>query len=234
MPTLRFLALLAVAHMVPLNTVSAAEIFVYQKPDGSRLITDHARLEPAYALIKVYSNLVEDDPIYAATAATATRSTEFDGLIRKVSDSMMLDPALIKSVMHAESAFNPNALSKKGARGLMQLMPGTAERYGVTRILDPQQNVLAGGRYLRDLLRQFNGDMRLALAGYNAGENAVLKYGGIPPYAETQHYVRKVMELYKGYRNLNCDNAPSGVKIISCSSSSKKNGRSTAWVSTVQ
>ena len=95
----------------------------------------------------------------------------------------------------------------------MQLMPGTARRYGVTRIFDPNQNVLAGSRYLRDLLVQFDGDMRLALAGYNAGENAVLKYGGIPPYSETRKYVRKVLELYKSYRGLHCDNVPEGAAV---------------------
>ncbi|MDJ0957599.1 MAG: lytic transglycosylase domain-containing protein, partial [Arenicellales bacterium] len=96
--------------------------------------------------------------------------------------------------------------------------------------LDPQQNVLAGSRYLRDLMQQFNGDMRLALAGYNAGENAVLKYGGIPPFAETQHYVQKVLQLYKAYRNLECENAPSGVKIISCSTAKPK---STTWMTSM-
>lgn len=215
-----------------LNTAWATDIFVYQRSDGSRLITDHARIEPGYSLIKVYPSLVDQISVFSSSPGVTTRTTEYDGLIQKISDTVTLDPALIKSVMHAESAFNPNALSKKGAQGLMQLMPGTAQRYGVTRILDPKQNVLAGSRYLRDLLRQFNGDMRLALAGYNAGENAVLKYGGIPPYAETQHYVRKVMGLYKEYGNLKCNDAPSGVKVISCSNLNK--GEDTAWVSAVQ
>lgn len=229
---LRILILLVMVQLVPLRTAAATDIFVYQRPDGSRLITDHARLEPGYTLVKVYSSLVEDEPVYSSSPRVSTRATEFDGLIQRVSDSVMLDPALIKSVMHAESAFDPTALSSKGARGLMQLMPGTAQRYGVTRIFDPQQNVLAGGRYLRDLLRQFNGDMRLALAGYNAGENAVLKYGGIPPYNETRHYVRKVMSLYQKYRNLKCNNAPSGVKVISCSKPG--DSQPTAWASNLQ
>ena len=229
---LRILILLAAAELTLHSVASATEIFVYQRSDGSRLITDHARLDPGYTLIKVYSSEEDNISVYSSSPGVVTRSSEFDGLIQKVSDSVMLDPALIKSVMHAESAFDPNALSRKGARGLMQLMPGTAQRYGVTQILDPHQNVLAGGRYLRDLLRQFNGDMRLALAGYNAGENAVLKYGGVPPYTETQHYVRKVMDLYKEYRNLKCNNAPSGVKIISCSDASKN--KPSAWASIVQ
>lgn len=229
---LRILILLAAAEFALHSTASATEIFVYQRSDGSRLITDHARQDPGYTLIKVYSSVDDNISVYSTAPRIATRTSEFDGLIQKVSDSVMLDPALIKSVMHAESAFDPNALSRKGAQGLMQLMPGTARRYGVTQILDPQQNILAGGRYLRDLLQQFNGDMRLALAGYNAGENAVLKYGGVPPYTETQHYVRKVMNLYKGYKNLKCNNAPSGVKVISCSDTS--NSASNAWASIVQ
>ena len=150
-------------------------------------------------------------------------------MIQSVSDSVTLDPALIKSVMHAESYFQPGVISHAGAIGLMQLMPGTARRYGVTRIFDPQQNVLAGSRYLRDLLNQFDGDMRLALAGYNAGENAVIKYGGIPPYTETQNYVRKVLALYRNYRNLNCENAPSGVTVLSCTETEdQKQQRQTA------
>ena len=191
-------AFLAALQLGLFNSASATDIFVYERADGSRLITDHARIEPGYELIKVYAATVDESPsLTAPKSLSARQTTEFDELIRRVSDTVTLDPALIKSVMHAESAFDPAALSKKGARGLMQLMPGTARRYGVTQILDPQQNVLAGSRYLRDLLRQFNGDMRLALAGYNAGENAVVKYGGIPPYTETQHYVQRVLELYK-------------------------------------
>lgn len=227
----RLFACLAVAQLGLVNLALAADIFVYQRADGSRLITDHARMEAGYELIKVYPAIADESPNSNATQTLSKHTTtEFDELIQKVSDTVTLDPALIKSVMHAESAFNPQALSKKGARGLMQLMPGTARRYGVTEILDPQQNILAGSRYLRDLLRQFDGDMRLALAGYNAGENAVAKYGGIPPYTETENYVRKVLELYKGYRNLGCDNAPIGVKIISCSGAKSKR---TAWVTSI-
>ena len=99
--------------------------------------------------------------------------------------------------MHQESSFKSHAISPKGARGLMQLMPGTAIRYGVTNIFDPRQNIEGGARYLRFLLDRFDGDVRLALAGYNAGEGAVEKYGwNIPPYAETQEYVRRISRRY--------------------------------------
>jgi len=209
----------------------AADIYVYERANGSKLITDHPRSEPGYRLVRVYGSDSDDSGIVPVKRKSGrsykTRSTAFDPLIQRVSNQVTVDPALIKSVMHAESSFDPRALSSQGASGLMQLMPGTARRYGVTRIFDPQQNVMAGSRYLRDLLVQFDGDMRLALAGYNAGENAVLKYGGIPPYTETRKYVRKVIELYKRYRDLHCDNAPGGTTVISCSNSKSK--QSASW-----
>ena len=108
-----------------------------------------------------------------------------------------VDPLLLYSVMHQESSFKSHALSPKGARGLMQLMPGTAARFGVTSIFDPRQNIEGGARYLRFLLDRFDGNVNLALAGYNAGEGAVEKYGWqIPPYAETQEYVRRISRRY--------------------------------------
>jgi hypothetical protein len=108
-----------------------------------------------------------------------------------------VDPVLIYSIMHQESSFKRGAISHKGARGLMQLMPGTAARFGVTNIFDPRQNIEGGTRYMRFLLNHFNGDVALALAGYNAGEGAVLKYGRrIPPYRETQEYVRRISRRY--------------------------------------
>lgn len=108
-----------------------------------------------------------------------------------------VDPLLLYSVMHQESSFKSGAISPKGARGLMQLMPGTAARFGVTSIFDPRQNIEGGARYLRFLLDRFDGDVNLTLAGYNAGEGAVEKYGWrIPPYAETQEYVRRISRRY--------------------------------------
>jgi soluble lytic murein transglycosylase-like protein len=99
--------------------------------------------------------------------------------------------------MHQESTFKPKAMSHKGARGLMQLMPGTAARFGVTSIWDPKQNIEGGTRYMRWLLNKFDGNVNLALAGYNAGEGAVMKYGNrIPPYSETQEYVRRISKRY--------------------------------------
>jgi hypothetical protein len=108
-----------------------------------------------------------------------------------------VDPLLLYAIMHQESTFKPRAMSNKGARGLMQLMPGTAVRFGVTSIWDPQQNIEGGTRYMRFLLDKFEGNVQLALAGYNAGEGAVIKYGfRIPPYSETQEYVRRISRRY--------------------------------------
>ncbi|HEX8143426.1 MAG TPA: lytic transglycosylase domain-containing protein [Pyrinomonadaceae bacterium] len=108
-----------------------------------------------------------------------------------------VDPVLLYATMHQESSFKQRAVSPKGARGLMQLMPGTARRFGVMDIFDPRQNIEGGARYMRFLLDSFGGDVSLALAGYNAGEGAVLKYGRqIPPYRETQEYVRRITRRY--------------------------------------
>lgn len=114
-----------------------------------------------------------------------------------------LDPYLVHAVISAESAYNPKATSHAGAMGLMQLMPATAERFGVSNAYDPVANINGGTRYLRWLLNYFKGNINLALAGYNAGEGAVVKYKyKIPPYKETQTYVARVLKFYHHYRNL--------------------------------
>jgi len=113
-----------------------------------------------------------------------------------------VDPLLIYSIMHQESTFKPRACSPKGARGLMQLMPPTAARFGVKNIFDPKQNIEGAARYMRFLLDLFSGDVRLALAGYNAGEGAVIKFGyQVPPYNETQEYVRRIGQRYSVMRD---------------------------------
>ncbi|WP_101925892.1 MULTISPECIES: lytic transglycosylase domain-containing protein [Luteimonas] len=111
-----------------------------------------------------------------------------------------VEEAIVRAIMHAESAFNPNALSRAGAQGLMQLMPGTAKRFGVVNAFDPEQNIRGGVEYLAWLLKRFNGDLTLAAAGYNAGEGAVDRHKGVPPYNETQRYVVRVGTLAERYR----------------------------------
>jgi soluble lytic murein transglycosylase-like protein len=138
--------------------------------------------------------------------ALATRVTSgnaaIDAMVGEAAAIHGLDPYLILSVMRQESGFNRNALSPKGASGLMQLMPATASRFGVRNIFDVRENILGGAKYLRWLLDRFSGDVRLALAGYNAGEGAVEFYGNrIPPFSETQNYVRAIYSRYVGLRS---------------------------------
>jgi len=128
----------------------------------------------------------------------STGNPSVDGYIEQYSSLYNVDPLLIYAQMNQESAFNARATSSKGASGFMQLMPDTARRFGVKNIYNTQQNIQAGVKYMRWLLDKFGGDTRLALAGYNAGEGAVLKYGNkIPPYRETQNYVSKIMNHYE-------------------------------------
>jgi len=151
--------------------------------------TDAGALQRA-PQIKVPAALVTGHHISSGNAA-------IDALVQEAAAQNGLDPCLIFSIMRAESAFNRSAVSVKGAMGLMQLMPATATRFGVTNFFDPRENVLGGSRYLRWLLDRFNGDVRLAIAGYNAGEGAVEFYGDrIPPFLETQNYVRTIYTRY--------------------------------------
>lgn len=137
----------------------------------------------------------------AARESTAVRRMRYSPHVVAAARASKVDAALIHAVISAESAYDPAALSRTGAVGLMQLMPATAQRYGVTDPWDPEQNIHGGTRYLRDLLRRFPNNLKLTIAAYNAGEGAVAKYGNrIPPYRETRSYVPKVMAYYKEYR----------------------------------
>ena len=151
-------------------------------------------LQPGDALLSV------TDAIRQTSAAVAARVMAFSPIIDEAAHVAQVDSALLMAVIDVESGGNPQAVSPKGATGLMQLMPGTGERHGASNLFDPRQNIAAGARYLGELKRQF-GELPLALAAYNAGEGAVQKYGGqIPPYAETMNYVPKVIARYRWYR----------------------------------
>lgn len=126
--------------------------------------------------------------------------TAYQSYITSAATKYEVEPAFIRAVIHAESSFNPRAISPKGAKGLMQLMDETRKRVGVTDVFSPAQNIEGGVRLLAILLKKYKGDKKLALAAYNAGEGSVSRYGGIPPYRETQHYVEKVLSLTTRYR----------------------------------
>lgn len=135
-----------------------------------------------------------------APAGAVVRQVAFDSIIEQAARANDLDSALLHAVISVESHYNPKAVSKKGAVGLMQLMPDTAKRYGVSDAFDPTQNIRAGAQYLGDLLKLFNSDKSLALAAYNAGENAVIRSGNrIPRIRETLNYVPKVLNSYQKY-----------------------------------
>lgn len=164
------------------------------------------------------------DPMVArAEPRWTTGNAKIDGLIRMNANRYGIDPYLVYCVMHQESRFGAGATSPVGAMGLMQLMPGTAARFGVTNPYDPAQNIMGGTRYLALLLRMFGGRVDLALAGYNAGEGAVMKYGRrVPPYAETQNYVRIIGGRYTANTGVQLTGKTSAPK---ASTSSKEQGK---------
>ncbi|MCW9023382.1 MAG: lytic transglycosylase domain-containing protein [Gammaproteobacteria bacterium] len=179
--------------------------YLYQLPDGSRTVSDRLLYGKEYKLIRKSENVSGIGRMVAGAyqPAAGENVKRFESLIERVAERHEVDTALVKAVIHTESYFNPNATSRKGASGLMQLMPQTARRYGVIDLYSPQQNIDAGVRYLRDLLQRYDHRLHLVLAAYNAGEGAVDKYKGIPPYKETQRYVKKVMQFKSRYTRTN-------------------------------
>jgi len=148
--------------------------------------------------ITTFQYKAEDEDPPAGTVKSD--SPEYDSIIHKYASYYELDPSLIHSIIATESGFNPNAVSSKGARGLMQLMPATAERLGVKNSFDPEQNIRAGVRHFRSLMDMFNNNLDLSLAAYNAGENLVQRLGRVPMYKETVNYVRSVTRRYRERR----------------------------------
>lgn len=183
----------------------AGQIYVYKDKDGGTLLTNRKSNDQNLTKIKVtyypdsnihsYSNWGKNEA--SVLPSYSKNKNAFDHLIRQAALTYGVPEGLIKAVMHTESGFNVAARSPVGAQGLMQLMPATAKRFHVSNAYDPEQNIHGGVKYLSWLLKRFNGDTRLALAAYNAGEGNVDKYGGIPPFRETQDYVRRVTSRYQ-------------------------------------
>ncbi len=173
---------------------AAADVYKYVSADGSVYYTDEPKKGYRYKLI------IKTPAKKALKKRNilAVKKKKYSALISQAASKYQLDEKLLHAVIQTESAYNPHAVSPKGAVGLMQLMPATAKRYGVKNRKDARQNIDGGARYLKDLLKMFNSNLKLAVASYNAGEGAVIKYKNkIPPYPETQNYVKQVLALYR-------------------------------------
>ena len=179
------------------STILAEQVYRHINAKGEITFSDHAMHDGFIPMEKTWKGWVEQSPPRNLREGI----TKFRPLVRRASQRYDLPPALISAVIHAESFYNPIAVSHAGAVGLMQLMPATAARYGVYDRRNPDQNVEGGVRYLKDLIAMFDNDLELAIAAYNAGENAVKSRGNvIPPFPETQNYVKKVLSLYERYQ----------------------------------
>ena len=181
-----------------------ADIYVFTAADGTVSLSNVPTDERYTVLIAAPqpAGVPAADPVNPGKPGRALAGkVRYARMVDAVARTYGLESALVHAVIAVESSYNPKAVSKKGAAGLMQLMPGTARRYGVTDAFDPAQNLGGGARYLRDLLQMFDSDVSLALAAFNAGENAVKKHGNrIPPFRETQRYVPRVLDYYQRYR----------------------------------
>ena len=188
------------------SSYAGQTIYQFKDNNGTTLLTNKKKAE--YSHLKVvkatyypdsnihsYSNWGSSEA--SVLPSYSRNKNAFDQLIRQAAQQHGISEGLIKAVMHTESGFNINARSPVGAQGLMQLMPATARRFNVSNAYDPQQNIFGGARYLSWLLKRFNGDTRLAIAAYNAGEGNVDKYGDVPPFRETRDYVKRVTSRYQ-------------------------------------
>jgi soluble lytic murein transglycosylase-like protein len=178
---------------------AAVRADIYRSVDANGVISFTSKAKRGAQLV------ANDKPKVSAVMpsdSSPERYSRYDAYIRQAATLYQIPEELVRAVIKVESDYDPRALSPANAHGLMQLIPQTAERMMVTDIYDPQQNIYGGVRYLRVLANLFNGDLALTVAGYNAGENAVIRHGGIPPYEETQAYVTRVLAYYRHYRAL--------------------------------
>jgi hypothetical protein len=188
------------ASLMALTAVTAAHADIYRYEDEEGIV--HFTDAPTDRRFKIFMRDLKKDKQLRTKLQFPSNinPAEYEQIIKNCADKYGVNSCLIKAVIHAESGYNPNAVSRKGATGLMQLMPGTARTLKVSNSFDPKDNVEGGVKYLRFLLDTFRGDVSLALAAYNAGMNKVAKFGGIPPYAETRNYVNRVLSYMQSYQ----------------------------------
>lgn len=196
--------LVALSLLLGLQNQVMADIYKYVDKYGRVILTDKPQHDGYKKLVKTWKGWVEgssSNSSWYKSGQWKINQKKYDPKIKSAAKRHNLPHTLIHAVITAESSYNPNAVSKAGAVGLMQLMPATAQRFGVTDRRDPLESINGGSRYLRILLDMFDNNLTLAVAAYNAGENAVKKYGNkVPPYKETQGYVKKVLEYYQKYK----------------------------------
>ncbi|HEY1955304.1 MAG TPA: lytic transglycosylase domain-containing protein [Polyangiaceae bacterium] len=184
-----------------LSTVAAADIYQYTDKDGVVHIVNSVPHGVSARLLVHGGNAPRTGPpIVAPSDHDPARFRRYDEWIRQAATLYQIPEQLVRAVIKVESDYDPRAVSVSGARGLMQLMPDTAERMQVRDIDDPRENIFGGVRLLRILANAFNGDLSLTVAAYNAGPDAVMRYGGIPPFDQTRNYVVKVTSFYRRYR----------------------------------
>src|SRR5687767_5875570 len=182
---------------------SFADIYSYVDRDGTVHFTNTPGGDSRYRLyMRSREGRRRGGMAVAPSDASPERFKRYSEAIREAATLYQIPEELVRAVIKVESDYDPRAVSRVGAQGLMQLMPETAQRMQVRDMMDPRENILGGVRYLRVLANMFNGNLQLTLAGYNAGENAVVKHRGIPPFDETEDYVVKVLAYYRRYREL--------------------------------
>lgn len=195
----RWILAVALTAVMSAAATAHADIYAYWDENGTLNYTNVRKYPDRYKYITVSKEPKLKARRSRGGVKAVTPPAYVEELVAQAARTYDVDQSLVHAVIHAESSYNPRAVSPKGAQGLMQLMPATAQRFGVRDVFDPAQNVRAGVRYLKHLLQMFGQDTALAVAAYNAGENAVVRHRGIPPYPETVNYVNKVLQLHSRY-----------------------------------
>jgi soluble lytic murein transglycosylase-like protein len=196
-------AFLALSALLAVAQPALADIYTFRDENGVVHFTNIKGLDPRFRLLRREgaSAVPGNRSLARADMPDDTAIDRYSDIVETAAHAYGVDSALVHAVISAESGYNARAISRAGAQGLMQLMPETARRYGVRNSMDPVENITGGVKYLHDLLAMFQGNMELAVAAYNAGENAVIRYGRrVPPYSETLGYVPRVLDFYRRFQ----------------------------------